>query len=91
MLGNKKGNVMIASVILAAALCFCTVLMLYGLKKFQNNMISYASAQKADVIDRLRDQKNEAKKFVWNREARMRDFVRKEMKSAKLELDNAKK
>lgn len=90
MFGNKKGNVVIASVILAAALCVCTLAMLYGLRKFQNNVISYANTQKADVISRLRDQKNEAKKFVWNREARMRDFVRKELKSAKLELDNKK-
>ena len=90
MMGNKKGNVVIASVILAAALCVCTLVMLYGLRKFQNNMISYARAEKADVISRLHDQKNEVKQFTWNREARMRDFVRKEMKSAKLELDNAK-
>ena len=90
-MGNKKGNVVIASVILAAALCVCTLVMLYGLRKFQNNIISYASAQKADVINRLRDQKNEVKQFTWNREARIRDFVRKEMRAAKLELDNTKK
>jgi hypothetical protein len=91
MMGNKRGNVVIASVILAAALCVCTLVMLYGLRKFQNNIISYASAEKADVISILRNQKNEVKQFTWNREARIRDFVRKEMKSAKLELDNAKK
>lgn len=90
MLGNKKGNVVIASVILSAALCVCTIGMLYGLKKFQNNVFSFAVAQKMDAISRLKNQKHDAKNFVRNREARMRNFIRREMKTAKLELDTAK-
>ena len=86
MLGNKKGNVVIASVILSVALCVCTVAMIYSLKRFKNSIIYYAEVQKGDVIGRLRYQKNELKQFVRNREARLRNFVRKELKGATLEV-----
>lgn len=90
MTGNSRGNVVVAALILAVAMCVCTAGMLYGMKKFQNNIIRYTESQKEDAILRFKDQKNQLKKFVWNREARMRDFVRKELRSVKLELDNTK-
>ena len=89
MMGNTKGNVVIASMILAAALCVCTLVMAYSLKKFQNNAFAFVDKEKMDVISRFRDQKNEFKRFEWGREARLRDLIKDELRKSTIEIKKA--
>ena len=87
---NGKG-IVLASIVLGLSLIICTVLILGGLKKAQHNAFAFISQQKNEMVDMLRSQKHELKRFEWNREVRMRNFVRDELKNTNVEAKVAAK
>jgi len=83
---NRKGNAVIAALILAAALCVCTLALLVGLKKFQNNAFTFIEMQKKEMVSIIRNQKHELKCIARSREDKIKNFIKDELKNSNIEV-----
>jgi len=87
---NESGKgIVVASVVLGISLIICTLLLLGGMRKFQNNAFGFVKTQKKDVIEMLRAQKKDIKKFEWNREGRIKNFIRDELKKMNIDVQKS--
>lgn len=84
MSDTGKG-IVIGSLILGASMIVSVVLILGAAQQAQNTMVHYAAKVKKEAMDILRSQKHQFRKFEWDREVRMRNFVRDELRKLNIE------
>ena len=90
-MNNNGKSIVMASVILSATILVCTFLMMGSLRKFQNNVISYAENQKNIALDVARAQKAQLKRFVLNREFRLKGFIKSELAGSNIDIKKVNK